>query len=666
MAIIEFSLTFRLGTLPTVLDVSDDIQHALGFSSADFLSGRVTFQSRVHFEDQDLVDFLFGNSAAVGSFTLRMRHANGRIRIFRLNYIKTDAAEGAKLALQFQDAKSLYDHSSTLSANFRAMMDNTDDFIYFKDSNHVFTGASQTLVKLCSPAEHWSDLLGVTDYDVFPEVYADIYYALEKQVFSGVKVAHEIQKILTKEGAAGWVDNRKYPIEDSDGRVIGLFGVARDITAMKKNEEALLFRQFSLDHTQDEVYWIAKDGRVLDVNETACINSGYLRSDLLKLTVADFDPNFPLERWAEHWQELKDSGSLTFESLRRGRDGNCCPTEVVANYFEYEGEEYNCAFVRDITTRKQTEMQIWRQANFDRLTALPNRALFFDRLSKELSKSIRSHKYSALLFLDLDGFKPVNDQYGHEAGDEVLKIVAKRWQACIREVDTLARIGGDEFAVVVDGLEAPELATHVAKKMIAALSSKVPLPNSQECKIGVSIGIAIFPNNATEMDSLVSAADAAMYESKLKGKNTFTFSTSLPFKNNESRDWIVFDDNHLVGVAKIDEQHQYLVRLVNQLNYEIVQCNESLNVQKLFEELVKFAVFHFETEHKLMMEFGFVEINQHDKEHGLLISQIRALSKQIDQGSELLMLQTIKDWLLVHILHSDKPLANFIKLRGGS
>ena len=119
-----------------------------------------------------------------------------------------------------------------MMASVKAMMDNTDDFIFFKDRNHVFTGASQTLVALTPPVEHWAELIGKTDYDLFPEEYADAYYELEKQVFSGVAVAHEVQGVLRKDGSKGWVDNRKYPIRDDAGAIIGLFGVARDISEL--------------------------------------------------------------------------------------------------------------------------------------------------------------------------------------------------------------------------------------------------------------------------------------------------------------------------------------------------------------------------------------------------------------------------------------------------
>lgn len=149
-----------------------------------------------------------------------------------------DVAGYIVLELLLQDVKGLYQPQvdPPMMVNFRAMMENTDDYIYFKDHNHVFTGASQTLVSLCSPAEHWTDLLGQTDYDVFPEEYADIYYILEKRVFAGLPVAQDIQETLDKEGNHGWVDNRKYPIRDVTGAIIGLFGVARDITENKQAE----------------------------------------------------------------------------------------------------------------------------------------------------------------------------------------------------------------------------------------------------------------------------------------------------------------------------------------------------------------------------------------------------------------------------------------------
>ncbi len=227
----------------SVLAASADVLPLLGYAADDFVNGRVSFGELIHPDDGDLSAILFTTDSgrSAGAMNLRLRQAGGRIRCVKANYDRAPARDGGvMLDLLLQDAKGLprtLDDAS-LTANFRAMMENTDDFIYFKDRNHVFTGASQTLVTICHPAEHWTDLLGQTDYDVFPEGLADRYYRLEKQVFAGLPVAHEIQPIMRKNGQAGWVDNRKYPIRNLDNEIVGLFGVARDITRSIEAEQS--------------------------------------------------------------------------------------------------------------------------------------------------------------------------------------------------------------------------------------------------------------------------------------------------------------------------------------------------------------------------------------------------------------------------------------------
>jgi PAS domain S-box-containing protein len=238
--LLEARVCMALAGRFAVLSATDSIDALLGFTADDYLAARVSLKQQVHPHDTDIADMLFssGDPGTSGTFNIRLRHADGRIRCIRGEYNKEFGPEGILLNLLLQDAKSLKRTVLDASAmvNFTAMMENTDDYIYFKDRNHVFTGASQTLVSLCDPAECWTDLLGQTDYDVFSEEYADIYYRLEKQVFAGVPVAHEIQETQRKDGRKGWVDNRKYPIRNEHGEIIGLFGVARDVTEMKRSE----------------------------------------------------------------------------------------------------------------------------------------------------------------------------------------------------------------------------------------------------------------------------------------------------------------------------------------------------------------------------------------------------------------------------------------------
>lgn len=263
-----------------VLAASESIHALLGFTAGDFLDGTVSLSSRIHPDDQDIADELFSSELkpATGGFNIRLRQANGKIRCIKGRYDKfLDTSRNAiVLDLLLQDAKSLWQNTGNqnMMSNFRAIMENTDDYIFFKDRNHVLTGASQTLVALTDPAEHWTDLLGQTDYDVFPEEYADIYYRLEKQVFSGVLVANEIQGYLTKDGKKGWVDNRKYPIQDDNGELVGLFGIARDITEKKLAEQALLqeraMLQLILDHAPIGIWLQDGYGKMSFVNKAFC------------------------------------------------------------------------------------------------------------------------------------------------------------------------------------------------------------------------------------------------------------------------------------------------------------------------------------------------------------------------------------------------------------
>ena len=238
---LEARISLALNDAERVLSVSDEIEALLGFTRDDFLSGGVALRKRIHPDDSDIAERLFTIDAGPvsGSCNVRLRHADGRIRCIKAEYARP--AGESILNLLLQDARNLARSANghAMLANFKAMMEITDDFIYFKDRNHVFTGASQTLVSITDPSEHWTDLLGQTDYDVFPEAYADIYYRLEKQVFAGSPAAQEIQAYLTNDGRKGWVDNRKYPILDDNKEIVGLFGIARDITDRVLAEDAL-------------------------------------------------------------------------------------------------------------------------------------------------------------------------------------------------------------------------------------------------------------------------------------------------------------------------------------------------------------------------------------------------------------------------------------------
>ncbi len=175
---------------------------------------------------------------------------------------------------------------------------------------------------------------------------------------------------------------------------------------------------------------------------------------------------------------------------------------------------------KDISQRKLSEEIIWKQANFDTLTGLPNRRMFFDLLEKEIKRSARTRQSFALMFIDLDGFKLVNDNFGHEVGDTLLIEVSKRINDCVRESDTVARLGGDEFTTLIINLSNESDAVKIAEKILSSVNQAFVL-GPHKTYLSASIGISIYPDHSTKANVLVSKADNAMYRAKNKGKNAW-------------------------------------------------------------------------------------------------------------------------------------------------
>jgi diguanylate cyclase (GGDEF)-like protein len=216
---------------------------------------------------------------------------------------------------------------------------------------------------------------------------------------------------------------------------------------------------------------------------------------------------------------------VTYQRTRKLANGESRYVEIkLLPHIGEHGQVLGCfAVTTDITEHKLTEERIQRVAHHDSLTGLPNRLLFNDRLNQAISLAKRDSRQFALLYLDLDKFKPVNDTLGHTAGDELLKSAAARILHQIRESDTVARVGGDEFTVILPAIARREDAETVAKKIIAALATPFQLGRQmQSVDIGTSIGIALYPADAQDADALVKAADAAMYSAKQAG-SSFSF-----------------------------------------------------------------------------------------------------------------------------------------------
>ena len=266
------------------------------------------------------------------------------------------------------------------------------------------------------------------------------------------------------------------------------------------------------------------DGLLLDGNHALAELTGYPLEQMIGRNVLTF---VPAEDRAEVGGRIADGNAGAYETRLQRPDGDRVPVEILARPIDYKGQHARVAAIRDITERKAAEAQIRFMANHDALTGLPNRVLFRDRLEQALAQARRDRYEVAVLCLDLDRFKEVNDLRGHAAGDALLKQAAARLVATVRETDTVARLGGDEFAIVQTALPKPYDAASFAERLVAAIA--LPFEFEGEAMlVGLSVGIALFPADGADGASLLKNADTALYRAKADGRGTFrTFEPEM-------------------------------------------------------------------------------------------------------------------------------------------
>lgn len=437
----------------------------------------------------------------------------------------------------------------------------------------------------------------------------------------------------------------------------------QELKQRKRNEESLKIAAMFFQNTSEGMIITDADGTITSVNPAFTALSGYSADEAIGMTPRILKSGKQDDAFYRRlWSEVVTKGEWKGEIWNRHKSGDLVAEQVAINtvYGPDGSAHQRIALYHDVTQLKNAAENVFHQANYDTLTELANRHLFFQQLARELSRARRGGKQVALLFMDLDKFKPVNDEFGHEAGDFVLKTVANRWQACVRSGDTLARLGGDEFALIVGDISLPGEAQPIAQKLIDAVAAPIELPDGNRCGIGVSIGISIYPDNGVEMDSLVAAADAAMYESKHNGQGKAALSRVQSRTRTPNGDWVVFDAAHLTGVKIIDDQHRQMVQMVNDLNRSIEEGRDDAELKSRFSALLAFTGTHFATEEMLMDHNRYPQVEEHKKQHLSLLHDLQLIAREFNQGAELRLLQSIKDWLLGHIQHTDKPLGNYL------
>jgi diguanylate cyclase (GGDEF)-like protein/PAS domain S-box-containing protein len=326
-----------------------------------------------------------------------------------------------------------------------------------------------------------------------------------------------------------------------------MFVFSRDITRRKQDEQALRVAAAAFE-THDAILITDAQSNIIRVNSAFTAITGYSAAEVIGknprlMSSGRHDKAF----YTGMWEHLLEYGSWAGEIWDRRKCGEIYPKWLTITAVKNErGENMQyVAIFSDITARKQAEDEIRNLAFYDALTNLPNRRLLLDRFRSALSLSARSGNYGAVLFLDLDRFKALNDTLGHDHGDLMLVEVARRIQSCIREVDTVARMGGDEFVVLLEEVDehaegASQKVALIAEKIRTALHEPYYL-NKNEHHSSPSIGVCLYRGNEASVDDLLKCADRAMYQAKDSGRNAVCFFAPLMQQGDELRSALEVD-----------------------------------------------------------------------------------------------------------------------------
>ena len=435
-------------------------------------------------------------------------------------------------------SRRLYETNKSLSDQKFAL--DQSSIVCIADVNRLITYANDKFCQISG--YHRKELIGLNQYflcfDFYPETYFDELWAHTMQG----KVWRGEVKNCKQDGGVFWVDATVVPFLDENDRPYQFVSIQTDITEKKLVEEKLqqneLRMRSILENTGDGIVTLDECGIILSFNRAAENILGY---DSNEVTGKNFSKMITdIGNQAGHaitfnwFQELnKSASSVNLELLGLARNGATIPLELTVSKMKETDNNFFIVVLRDITERLQAEEHLRHLAHHDSLTGLPNRNAFLDRLDHSIALNLRRKSTIAVLFMDIDRFKYINDTLGHDVGDKLLQEIADRLKLCVRAGDTVARLGGDEFTFLLEDLSSPEDIPFIAQKIIDTVSKPTNI-DDRELFITASIGVSRFPDDGESGLDLLKNADAAMYRAKDEGRNNFQFyATDMGKKAHE-------------------------------------------------------------------------------------------------------------------------------------
>ncbi len=406
---------------------------------------------------------------------------------------------------------------------FRDLTHLSSDWYWEQDENFRFVRMDGDLRTLSGVAAQ--DHIGLTRWDMPALNLSDADWAAHKALLNAHQPFYNFEmRRPDHDGRRHWVSISGTPKFDAQGRFVGYRGVGSNITDRKLAEEGLTLAASVFTHSHEAIMITEMDGTIINVNEAFTRITRYAADEVIGRNPRLLSSGLQdTEFYAALWHSLIHQGHWYGEIWNRRKNGEIfAAMQTISAVRDSQGRNTHfVALFSDVTPLKEHERQLQRIAHFDSLTSLPNRMLLADRLQQGMAVARRSGRKLSVVFLDLDGFKAINDRHGHKAGDQLLVTLAARMKDVLRDTDTLARLGGDEFVAVLVEQTSGSASLPVLDRLLAAASQPVVV-GDLVCQVSASLGVTFYPQAGdVDADQLLRQADQAMYQAKLAGKNRY-------------------------------------------------------------------------------------------------------------------------------------------------
>ena len=503
----------------------------VGYTESELL--KLAFQDITHPEDLDtdmhLVNQMLSGKIETYSLEKRYIHKNGSLIWILLTVALLWNQDGTprhfiSCVQNIMARKKAQDDLRTHRWQLKLLLDHAPAALALFDRNMRYIECSERW--LTDYGLTGQTLRGKRHYDIFPEL-PEHWKRIHQRALHGESIREEEDVFVRQDGSVNYLRWEVIPWYESLDTVGGLVIFTEDITQRIQAEKQLRLASWVFQNSAQGIMVTDANGIMLSVNPMFTDITGFQTEEVIGqsariLKSGRQDTAF----YEEMWKAIQDTGQWHGEIWNRRKNGDIYPEHLyISTVLDNKGMvQCRIGMFTDISEQKAAEEAIAYQANYDQLTKLPNRRLFHDRLEQALKRSHREKSLTALLFIDLDHFKDINDSQGHAIGDRVLAEAAQRITQCIRDYDTVSRFGGDEFTVILSDVNDIAAAGRIGNDIVNRLSVPFTI-EQQDFYLSASIGIALYPDDASSTDALIKCADQAMYKAKSEGRRRVTFFT---------------------------------------------------------------------------------------------------------------------------------------------